>query len=585
MHKSCTVNLLPYHSIITALYIKKKVRLKKPLSEDGTLSDHTFPHLEFLREGFLSSLCSFFFNNNRVWTTNNGCPSFPYCLLSLYDYDKIACLVLLEIKYHGLLDVPSYPQYLLLSLKKNTKNMESRYDNEWKETANLPQQVPRSEGLVTLVSAKRRPTETRGLYQARLEISGWLNLNGLNLNSILCLVVGGNLTLFVFHHQKQSVWDLEIDVFCLFLFLCNFESSWKSPEIDYSTREQKSTLWYMIPAKVIFFQEYRKSTGLGVQCRCTDSIRCQFHLRKQSSISFSHPIFLEIIFEFQKTVKDHKENELIHDEELIIIITHISYDHHFMTLVFFLYAMIKLRIWIRALLVSHHQFPHPTSTGSFNPNNPNHRSLKKQKQLSQKIKNCLGLGESVVGVSLKHTHWSLESQPNILCKPILSFSSLEDEPLPLPLSPSLSLTLPRLMSGIFYMKYGHILWLQGRLTALSIMVSTESKHALHNQTSQLGHSSNHCYFVIAKGVSYLGRRFDCWLNFRGYQLNLGPSSPKFRLNLCTTYNQHTTGISSVYDKFKRKKLHFFKLISKAVLFSITQATTSPWQHMPGVSTL
>lgn len=145
MHKSCTVNLLPYHSIITALYIKKKVRLKKPLSEDGILSDHTFPHLEFLREGFLSSLCSFFFNNNRVWTTNNGCPSFPYCLLSLYDceycfffcgavfimyiffnweFSKIVCLVLLEIKYHGLLDVPSYPQYLLLSLKKNTKNME-----------------------------------------------------------------------------------------------------------------------------------------------------------------------------------------------------------------------------------------------------------------------------------------------------------------------------------------------------------------------------------------------------------------------------------------------------------------------------
>ncbi|KNZ55485.1 hypothetical protein VP01_2663g2 [Puccinia sorghi] len=45
---------------------------------------------------------------------------------------------------------------------------------------------------------------------------------------------------------------------------------------------------------------------------------------------------------------------------------------------------------------------------------------------------------------------------------------------------------------------------------------------------------------------------DFLLNFRGYQLNLGPSSPKIRLKLCTTYHQHKTGISQVYDQFEKK---------------------------------
>ncbi|KNZ54461.1 hypothetical protein VP01_293g3 [Puccinia sorghi] len=60
---------------------------------------------------------------------------------------------------------------------------------------------------------------------------------------------------------------------------------------------------------------------------------------------------------------------------------------------------------------------HSASAGSINPDNPNHRNLTKPTQLSQTINICL------------------EGQPNILCKPILFFSSLEDEPLPLPLSP------------------------------------------------------------------------------------------------------------------------------------------------------
>ncbi|KNZ59374.1 hypothetical protein VP01_1747g1 [Puccinia sorghi] len=57
--------------------------------------------------------------------------------------------------------------------------------------------------------------------------------------------------------------------------------------------------------------------------------RYSFRLPKKSYISFAHPIFLEIIFEFPKTVKDHNENDVIHAQQLIfcleMIITHISY--------------------------------------------------------------------------------------------------------------------------------------------------------------------------------------------------------------------------------------------------------------------
>ncbi|KNZ63713.1 hypothetical protein VP01_110g2 [Puccinia sorghi] len=46
-------------------------------------------------------------------------------------------------------------------------------------------------------------------------------------------------------------------------------------------------------------------------------------------LSFAHPIFLEIIFECQNTVKDHEENEVIHSQGLMffieMIINHISY--------------------------------------------------------------------------------------------------------------------------------------------------------------------------------------------------------------------------------------------------------------------
>ncbi|KNZ63820.1 hypothetical protein VP01_1098g1 [Puccinia sorghi] len=73
----------------------------------------------------------------------------------------------------------------------------------------------------------------------------------------------------------------------------------------------------------------------------SNMIRSSFNLLKNYYyISFSHPIFLEMIFEFQNT--DHN-----------------SYQLNFPALIFFLYVMITLRMWIKAFPVSLHQFLNP----------------------------------------------------------------------------------------------------------------------------------------------------------------------------------------------------------------------------------
>ncbi|KNZ46168.1 hypothetical protein VP01_749g2 [Puccinia sorghi] len=81
-----------------------------------------------------------------------------------------------------------------------------------------------------------------------------------------------------------------------------------------------------------------KSGGTQDEVGC-NFLRSSFHLLKKSHISFAHTIFLEIIFEFKETLKDHEENEVINSQGLIfcleMMITHISYGHHFMNLVFF----------------------------------------------------------------------------------------------------------------------------------------------------------------------------------------------------------------------------------------------------------
>ncbi|KNZ62510.1 hypothetical protein VP01_1260g2 [Puccinia sorghi] len=59
------------------------------------------------------------------------------------------------------------------------------------------------------------------------------------------------------------------------------------------------------------------------------------------------------------------------------------------------------------------------------------------------------------------------------------------------------------------------------------------------------------------GLSSCFSVWSCFLaiSCSAFKLKLLPSSPKNRLKLCTTYSQHKTGISSVYDQVKRKQLH------------------------------
>ncbi|KNZ55335.1 putative signal peptide protein [Puccinia sorghi] len=180
-----------------------------------------------------------------------------------------------------------------------------------------------------------------------------------------------------------------------------------------------------------------------------------FTCKNESFISFDHPIDLFFFIE--------------------MMIIHISYGHHFMTCIFFFYILITLRMWIKVFLLSLHKFLNPTSKGSINPDNIS-KNLKKTNTTPPNNKSlvanhtCAAEKKNLVWVNW---WWSLEGQKNIFCTPILLFSSLEDEPLLLPLS-------------------------------LKAVFKSKSQHALHNKT----------YFFT-------------WLFLKalGYQLN-GPSSPK-----------------------------------------------------------
>ncbi|KNZ56614.1 hypothetical protein VP01_2364g1 [Puccinia sorghi] len=232
---------------------------------------------------------------------------------------------------------------------------------------------------------------------------------------------------------------------------------------------------------------------------------------KKSYTKFVHPIFLEIIFKFQKNLKNPYENSL-HSP---------FYDLD----IFFFYVLIVLKIKslaseppsiFQSIFITNKL--HKTHTTL-----PTNKKLLANQNLSYVlIDSALQLSSQITWILLKWESWilnkalvwvswwrSLEGQPNILCTPILYFSSSEDEPLLLPLSQKPVL------------KY---------FKATVVCFQHEIKPSF-NQFKK-----------------------DLLLNCRGYQLNLVPSSPRIRLNLCTTYNQHTTIISSVYDQL-RKHLH------------------------------
>ncbi|KNZ55030.1 hypothetical protein VP01_2788g1 [Puccinia sorghi] len=125
-----------------------------------------------------------------------------------------------------------------------------------------------------------------------------------------------------------------------------------------------------------------------------------------------------------------------------------DYGHHFMTLIFFFNVMITFRMWIKALLVSLHQFLNPSPL----------ELAWNSKQISSAIQSSF-----FPPWKMSHSH----------CHFPLNLSSNLPRPLETPSSCSWHLVI---------ITYGGKSWLKGRLTALSTIVGTESQHALHNQT-------------------------------------------------------------------------------------------------------
>ncbi|KNZ49319.1 hypothetical protein VP01_508g4 [Puccinia sorghi] len=308
-----------------------------------------------------------------------------------------------------------------------------------------------------------------------------------------------------------------------------------------------------------------------------------FHLLNKSYISFAHPIFLEIIFDSRNTVKDNKENEVIHAQLMFcleMIITHVSYGHYFMTLIFFFYVMIPLRIPLEISKQSSTRH-HLASTGSINPDNPNHRNLKKPTQLSQTIKICWW-------VDLSNTH----PQPHTLELGRLTkylwqanpfFSSSEDDPL-LRLSPKSFLKSDSQFSVHNYngqyritMVSAELQWSvqnyngqyrikitqnyngQYRITMNyngQYRITTCFKYShlfLHLSIPQstLIASYPRVFFILVEGFIF----FENEIKLSCKQVKKELYSPRIRLKFCKTYNQHTTGISAVYTQCKRKHLH------------------------------
>ncbi|KNZ64152.1 hypothetical protein VP01_105g1 [Puccinia sorghi] len=292
-------------------------------------------------------------------------------------------------------------------------------------------------------------------------------------------------------------------------------------------------------------------------------MKYSFHLLNKSFISFAHPIILEIIFEFQKTVKDHKENEVIHAQGLIfcleIIITNISYGHHFMTLIFFFYVMITLRIWIKALL---------------------------------NLLNCLQLTCSMLQPSFhpNSTCLNFEMFWNSQCAVFtVNLHQILVESL---LEKGLSKNRSFLGFSAFQLHANHLVFKFAKATVsrfcLCILLhdrGNPSAHSWNFVTITYGHTL-WAFLILGEDLIFFQHdiKLSCnqvtkefLLNCGGYRLN--SSSPKIRLSLCTIYNQDKTGISSVYDQFKRKRLHV-SAMEKALFFSagnVALVTHEPYQ--------
>ncbi|KNZ44586.1 hypothetical protein VP01_8g6 [Puccinia sorghi] len=349
---------------------------------------------------------------------------------------------------------------------------------------------------------------------------------------------------------------------------------------------------------------------------------------QKSYISFAHPIFLEIIFEFQKTVKDHKENDVIHAQLMFyleMIITHIRYNcenNHPQDTIQHQQAKLLLTIPITvANQTFAYQFMILLQWESLKWNkgvqHANHslwilnpldfaaliqRGLRNQFVILFFI-NCFG-GQIATNLMITNFLPAKFRVRNSMVKFILlkkkkkkkigttpgflnvffliakepvwvilsffshTFNSLKPSGLidfrlnyPLQVNPLFLLlgrwatpaaTLPQdylqicqgycetplPAAGILSPKFTAVGF--GRFTALRKALSTASQHALHNRT----------YFS-----TWLFLKALVVVELQRISTELGTKFTKFRLKLCTNYDQHARGIISVYEQVKRKHLH------------------------------
>ncbi|KNZ54324.1 hypothetical protein VP01_2978g1 [Puccinia sorghi] len=181
----------------------------------------------------------------------------------------------------------------------------------------------------------------------------------------------------------------------------------------------------------------------------------------------------------------------------MINITHISYAHHFMTLIVLFYVMITMRIWIKALLVSLHHFFNPTSTHSITPDNPNHGSQTKPTLLSQTLKICseawISTNLMVQFMILLHRAWkanqiSSASQSSLFPPRKMSHSCCYS-------ALSLSSNLLRLL---------HTIWSQDLQPSAQQSVQNNKMLYIIKLISPLGYSSKHYDCIVVRCFLYLG---------------------------------------------------------------------------------
>ncbi|KNZ47110.1 hypothetical protein VP01_666g5 [Puccinia sorghi] len=108
---------------------------------------------------------------------------------------------------------------------------------------------------------------------------------------------------------------------------------------------------------------------------------------------------------------------------------------------------------------------------------------------------------------------------------------------------------------ITHISYGHHF-----ITLIFFLFLTLSQQSVQNHKMLY-------IIILISSLFWLSKHCDCIIAKSQFATNLRKIySPKIRLNLCTTYNQHTTGISSVYHQVQRKHLHASAMETSLVKF-------------------